>query len=58
LNKLLDSDSVISEFYPEEFEIDLEGKRNDWEGVPILPFVDLKRVNDAYYELINDVKEN
>lgn len=57
LDKLLHTDSVISEFYPTEFKIDLEGKRNDWEGVPVLPFVDLKRVNDAYYELINEVKE-
>lgn len=58
LNKLLHEDSVISDFYPTEFEIDLEGKRNDWEGVPVLPFVELQRVNDAYYELISEVKEN
>lgn len=32
--------SPIKHFYPEKFEIDMEGKRNPWEGVNILPFID------------------
>jgi 5'-3' exonuclease len=24
-------------FYPEEFKVDMDGKRNDWEGIVILP---------------------
>ena len=31
------SDSPITEYYPTTFEIDMEGKRNPWEGVNILP---------------------
>jgi len=33
-------DSPIAEFYPKEFEVDMNGKTNPWEGVNILPFID------------------
>ncbi|CAI5705863.1 unnamed protein product [Peronospora farinosa] len=33
--------SPIKHFYPETFEIDMEGKRNPWEGVNLLPFIDV-----------------
>ncbi|TYZ64034.1 hypothetical protein PybrP1_011892 [[Pythium] brassicae (nom. inval.)] len=32
--------SPIKHFYPETFAIDMEGKRNAWEGVNLLPFID------------------
>lgn len=34
-------DSPIIHFYPESFEIDMNGKKNPWEGVNILPFIDV-----------------
>lgn len=43
--------SPIKHFYPETFPIDMEGKRNAWEGVNILPFIDaalLKRAIAQY----------
>merc|ERR1740136_288991 len=33
-------DSPIIGFYPQEFEVDMNSKKNPWEGVNILPFID------------------
>lgn len=36
--------SPIHDFYPSEIAVDLEGKRNDWEGVILIPFIDQQRL--------------
>ncbi|KAK9451634.1 XRN 5'-3' exonuclease N-terminus-domain-containing protein [Limtongia smithiae] len=42
-----DPESPILDFYPQEFELDLNGKKMDWEAVVIIPFVDEKRLLSA-----------
>jgi len=37
-------DSPILDFYPTDVEVDFEGKRAEWEGVVLLPFIDPQRL--------------
>lgn len=39
--------SPIRDQYPENFRVDLNGKRNDWEAVVLLPFVDERKLMAA-----------
>ncbi|KAI3438723.1 hypothetical protein D9Q98_001143 [Chlorella vulgaris] len=39
-----DPSSPIRDFYPTDFRIDMEGKRADWEGVVLIPFLDEQRL--------------
>ena len=39
--------SPLKEFFPDEIKLDFEGKRNSWEGVVLLPFLDEKKLRDA-----------
>lgn len=41
---MMSANSPIRDFYPEEFQTDMNGKRNDWEAVVLLPFVDEERL--------------
>ena len=46
-----DDDSPILNFYPKNFKMDLNGKKNLWEGVVLLPFIDEKKLLEAIYSV-------
>ncbi len=44
---MTDPNSPIIDFYPSNFEADLNGKKQDWEAVVKIPFIDEKRLLEA-----------
>ncbi|KIW46953.1 uncharacterized protein PV06_02571 [Exophiala oligosperma] len=44
---MTDEDSDIVDFYPEEFDLDLNGKKQSWKAIVLLPFIDEKRLLNA-----------
>jgi len=49
LDTLMDKDGKLGYFYPTVFEIDLTGKKKDWEGIVILPLIDVEAIRKEYY---------
>lgn len=54
---VLDEDSPIADFYPDKFEIDLDGKKKEWEGQAILSFVDVDRLKESYNKKKTELTE-
>ncbi|PXF43962.1 5'-3' exoribonuclease 2 [Gracilariopsis chorda] len=54
---MVDAESPIIDYYPEEFEVDLNGKRFAWQGVVLLPFIDEKRLHSALRPLKDKLSE-
>ncbi|XP_065051602.1 5'-3' exoribonuclease 2-like [Rhopilema esculentum] len=50
-------ESPIIDFYPEDFKIDLNGKKYAWQGVALLPFVDEKRLLSTLKSVYGDLTE-
>lgn len=54
---MLDSDSPVIDFYPSEFEIDMNGKKMAWQGVALLPFIEQSRLLEAMAPLYDGLTE-
>jgi len=48
---LLDPASPVLEFYPQEFEVDLKEGDREWQGIPLLPFVNETKLRAALSDL-------
>lgn len=51
--------SDLEEYYPENVGIDLAGKKNDWQGIVLLPFSNLdniKRIHNEHASMV-DIRE-
>lgn len=44
---LTDEQSPIIDYYPMDFETDLNGKSQEWEALVLIPFIDATRLKDA-----------
>ena len=44
---MYDPNSPILDFYPLEFDLDLNGKKQDWEAIVKIPFIDEVRLLKA-----------
>ena len=51
------SDEKFKDYFPKDFEIDLSGKRREWEGIAIVPFVDIELLTTEYKDKISQVSE-
>lgn len=56
--KLFSPESSLARlgYYPEKFEIDLEGKTKEHMGVVLLPFVDIAEIEKAYAPIAENLK--
>jgi 5'-3' exoribonuclease 2 len=54
---MVDEDSSILDFYPEDFEIDMNGKKMLWQGVALLSFIDEERLLSAMEPLWRELNE-
>jgi len=50
-----DADSPILDFYPGEFELDMNGKKQEWEAIVKIPFIDKERLLRAMGRMFSSV---
>jgi len=54
---LTNPSSKLKKYCPDKFEIDLSGKKREWEGLVLLPCVEFDVVRDEYFKYIDKVDE-
>lgn len=55
---MIEDDSPIIDFYPLEFQIDMNGKKMLWQGVALLPFVDAERLKEQMKIVSTDLSDD
>jgi 5'-3' exoribonuclease 1 len=54
-NLLTHEESPLKQYCPDDFDIDLSGKRREWEGIVILPMVDFELVRTHYMKNLHKI---
>ncbi|KAI9253208.1 XRN 5'-3' exonuclease N-terminus-domain-containing protein [Sporodiniella umbellata] len=54
---MMDENSPILDFYPTQFEVDMDGKKWEWQGVVKLPFIDSQRLLNAMNTVYDRLSE-
>lgn len=55
---MTDTSSKIIDYYPVNFETDLNGKKQEWEALVLIPFIDEKRLIDAMNDCNDRLTDN
>ena len=55
LNDILTKNSSVKKYYPENIVIDVGGKMKEWQGIVILPQINLKDIMKEYHKHIGKV---
>jgi 5'-3' exoribonuclease 1 len=55
---MIDSDSPLLHFYPENFELDQNEKKQDWEAIVLLPFIDEELLLNSITKFYNQLDSN
>lgn len=50
-------DERIRDLYPSQFDVDIRGKKKDWEGIPLIPFVNLSTLRTIYNTRVASITE-
>ena len=50
---MVKEDSKLLDYYPVDFETDLNGKQQEWEAVVLIPFIDEDRLLEAMNPLMS-----
>eukprot|EP00188_Purpureofilum_apyrenoidigerum_P005351 Plantae.Rhodophyta-Purpureofilum_apyrenoidigerum.ctg6890.p1 GENE.Plantae.Rhodophyta-Purpureofilum_apyrenoidigerum.ctg6890~~Plantae.Rhodophyta-Purpureofilum_apyrenoidigerum.ctg6890.p1 ORF type:complete len:679 (+),score=115.02 Plantae.Rhodophyta-Purpureofilum_apyrenoidigerum.ctg6890:186-2222(+) len=48
---MIEESSTVIEFYPTDFQVDYNGKKNAWEAVVLIPFIDEKKLLAAVRQI-------
>ncbi|KAG0023624.1 5'-3' exoribonuclease 1 [Entomortierella chlamydospora] len=54
---IIKESSPIKDFYPRDFELDMNGKKQDWEAIVKIPFIDQDRLLKAMKAFFPDIKD-
>ena len=54
---MLNPNSPILNYYPKDFECDLNGKQQEWEAVVLIPFIDQQELQNACSDLFRHMTQ-